>query len=73
MDEVDAALARIAKSRAKVREWDDRVEADIVAAYRAGATLSQLAKAMEVKSIETPRQLLIRHDVELRAPGRVRQ
>ncbi|HEV2928894.1 MAG TPA: hypothetical protein VGW74_09385 [Propionibacteriaceae bacterium] len=58
------------RTRAKAKEWNDRVEADLVAAYKAGATLSQLSEVMEVKSIETPRQLLLRHEVELRSPGR---
>lgn len=73
MGDASAALDRIRKSRAKVDEWEQRVEADVVAAYRAGATLAQLAEVMEVRSIETPRQLLLRHNVTLRSPGRAKQ
>lgn len=70
MDETSVALARVARAREKVAEWDERVATEVVAAYRAGATLAQLAEVMGVRSIETPRQLLIDRGEELRGRGR---
>lgn len=57
----------VRRSSATAREWSQRSDDDIVAAYEAGAGLRSLAE-WSGRNYETVRKFLIRRGVELRPP-----
>lgn len=65
MDDVDAALAKAARLRARVADCIERAEVAAVEAYEAGASLSQVGKALGITG-EGARRMLARRNVTMR-------
>lgn len=70
MDEKRAALDKAARDRARVKDCIERAEASAEAAYKAGASLSEIAKATGMTG-EGVRRILSRREVDMR-PQHVR-
>lgn len=63
-------LAKLRQAVAKRDEWTQRVDDGVVAAYEAGFSLSQIAEALGLRTLEAARQRLLARGVELRPQGR---
>lgn len=63
-------LARVTETRRTAEEAKEAAERAVVDAYEAGHSLSELAAAMNAKSLHTPRMVLRGQGVTLRPRGR---
>jgi transposase-like protein len=65
MDDKSAALAKLARTSQKAKDWTEQKAKDAAAAYEAGASVSEVGKAMGV-SPEAARRYLERQGVQRR-------